>query len=94
MKKEKFEELIESIHEGAKILKNNNKPSRKFEIKSNYIKEMRLKNNLSQDKFAEVLGVSVGTIKNWEQGKKKPTGPANVLLIIAKKNPEVLFNNS
>jgi putative transcriptional regulator len=93
MKMEIFEELLESVHEGAGILKNKIKPSRKFDIKSNEIKEIRLKHNLTQDKFAELLGISTGTLKNWEQGRRKPTGPANVLLIIAERNPEVLFRN-
>ena len=93
MKKEMFDELLESISEGAKILRNEVEPSRRFEIKSNEIKEIRLKNNLSQDKFAIMLGISVGTLKNWEQGRRKPTGPANVLLQIADRNPEVLFKS-
>jgi putative transcriptional regulator len=94
MKKEMFDDLVQSIHEGGKILKKEIQPSRRFEIKSNEIKEIRLKHNLSQDKFADLLGISVGTLKNWEQGRRKPTGPANVLLLIAERNPEVLFKNS
>jgi putative transcriptional regulator len=93
MKKEMFEELIESVQEGAKILNKEIRPSRRFKIETNEIKEIRLKHNLTQDKFAEFLGISVGTLKNWEQGRRKPTGPANVLLLIAKSNPEVLFKN-
>ncbi len=94
MKKEMFDDLVESLHDAGKILKNEIKPSRRFEIKSNEIKGIRLKHNLSQDKFADLLGISVGTLKNWEQGRRKPTGPANVLLLIAERNPEVLFTNS
>ena len=94
MKKEMFDDLVQSIHEGGKILKKEIQPSRRFEIKSNEIKEIRLKHNLTQDKFADLLGISVGTLKNWEQGRRKPTGPANVLLLIAERNPEVLFKNS
>ncbi len=93
MKKEMFDELIESIQEGAKILKNEIEPSRRFEFNTNEIKEIRLKHNLTQDKFASLLGISVGTLKNWEQGRRKPTGPANVLIMIAKNNPEAIFNN-
>jgi putative transcriptional regulator len=93
MKDKIFEELVDSIHEGSRILKKEIKPSRKFDIKSNEIKEIRLKHNLTQDKFAELLGISKGTLKNWEQGRRIPTGPANVLLSIAEKNPEVIFRN-
>jgi putative transcriptional regulator len=94
MKKEQFDELVESVHEGSKILNNESKPSRRFEIKSNDIKIIRLKNNLSQDSFAKYIGISVETLKNWENGKRKPSGPANVLLSIAVNHPEVIFKNS
>lgn len=93
MKKELFEELLESVHEGGRILKNELQPSRIFDIKFNEIKEIRIKHNLTQDKFAELLGISIGTLKNWEQGRRKPTGPAMVLLTIVERNPEVLFSN-
>ncbi|MCX7736599.1 MAG: helix-turn-helix domain-containing protein [Candidatus Kapabacteria bacterium] len=93
MEKEQFEKLVESVREGAKILNNKKKPSRSFKIEPNRIRLIRIKHNLTQDKFAELLGISVGTLKNWEQGRRKPTGPASVLLSIAEKNPDVIFNN-
>jgi len=46
---------------------------------------------LSQSKFAHVLGVSVDTLQNWEQGRRKPTGAARVLLKIAAINPGVVM---
>jgi len=45
---------------------------------------------LSRQQFAEVLGVSAGTLEGWEQGRRKPTGAARSLLTIAKRRPEVL----
>ncbi|NKB81390.1 MAG: helix-turn-helix domain-containing protein [Nitrospirales bacterium] len=47
---------------------------------------------LTQDAFAGLLGVSVQTLRNWEQGTREPRGPALALLRIVEKNPEVLFN--
>lgn len=47
---------------------------------------------LTQDAFAGLLGVSVSTLRNWEQGTREPRGPALALLRIVEKNPEVLFN--
>ncbi len=94
MRKEIFDELVKSVQEGGRILRDETEPSRKYEIKSNEIKGIRLKHNLTQDQFAKLLGISVGTLKNWEQGRRKPTGPANVLLHIAEKYPDVLFKNS
>ncbi len=46
---------------------------------------------LTQEAFAGLLGVSVQTLRNWEQGSRKPRGPALALLRIVEKNPEVLF---
>jgi putative transcriptional regulator len=46
---------------------------------------------LSQDKFATLLGVSVGTLRGWEQGRRKPNRAAEVLLRVAVKNPEAVL---
>jgi putative transcriptional regulator len=50
----------------------------------------RMGAGLTQQKFAEVLGVSARTVQEWEQGRRKPSGAARSLLTIAKKRPEVL----
>ena len=52
---------------------------------------MRDKLGLSQSKFAAALGISAGTLQNWEQGRRSPTGPAMVLLKVANDRPEILF---
>ena len=52
--------------------------------------EARMRSGLSQQKFADVLGVSRRTLEAWEQGRRKPTGAARSLLMIATKRPEVL----
>jgi putative transcriptional regulator len=45
---------------------------------------------LSQQKFADALGVSTRTLQEWEQGRRKPSGAARTLLMIAVRHPEVL----
>ena len=52
--------------------------------------EARRKVGLSQSKFAELLGVSVRTLQDWEQGRRQPTRAAASLIQIAKQRPEVL----
>ena len=47
---------------------------------------------LSQPRFAELLGVSVRTLQEWEQGRRAPCGAARTLLMIAAKNPRVLLD--
>jgi len=48
---------------------------------------------LSQDTFARALGISVHTLRNWEQGRRMPEGPALALLRIAARHPRVLREN-
>jgi putative transcriptional regulator len=47
---------------------------------------------LSQAKFAELLGVPVRTLQEWEQGRRAPSGAARTLLRIAAKNPQALVD--
>lgn len=51
----------------------------------------RIKANLSQSQFAKLLGVSVRTLQEWEQGRKQPSGAARTLLKVAEKHPDVLL---
>lgn len=53
--------------------------------------ETRHKVGLSQSQFAAVLGVSVRTLQEWEQGRRNPTGAAQRLISIAARHPEVLI---
>ncbi len=51
----------------------------------------REKTRLSQSRFAQLLGVSVRTLQDWEQGRRAPSGAARTLLAIAAKNPKALL---
>jgi putative transcriptional regulator len=92
MKDELFKELEKSIKEGAKILKGKKKPSREFSFENPDPKIIREQLGLSQIKFAKLLGISTATLQNWEQGRRKPDGPAKVLLNVAARYPEAIFN--
>lgn len=52
---------------------------------------IREKTGLSQDRFAALLGVSVRTLQDWEQGRRAPSGAARTLLMVADKNPHALL---
>ncbi len=92
MNDELFEELKESIKQGGKILKGKSKPTRKFDFDNPDPKMIRKKLGLSQSKFATLLGISTSTLQNWEQGRRKPEGPAKVLLNVAAKFPDAVLN--
>ena len=52
---------------------------------------IRERTGLSQAKFATLLGVSVRTLQEWEQGRRAPSGAARTLLLVAAKSPEALL---
>jgi len=52
--------------------------------------EARTRTGLTQGEFAELLGVSVRTLQDWEQGRRDPTGAAQMLLRVAVKHPKIL----
>ncbi len=54
------------------------------------VAEIREKTGLSQTRFAALLGVSVRTLQDWEQGRRAPSGAARTLLLIAHRNPKAL----
>lgn len=92
MKDELFNELVASIREGGKILRGKSKPSRKFIIEAPDVKKIRSNYKLSQNEFAALMGISVKTLRNWEQGRRVPEGAARVLLQVAAKHPEVIWD--
>jgi putative transcriptional regulator len=92
MKKEMFDELIKSVKEGGAIIRGEKEPSRVFKIDAPDIKAIRGKINLSQKDFANMLGISPRTLQNWEQDRRSPNGPALVLLKVAEKHPEAVWD--
>jgi putative transcriptional regulator len=93
MKKELFNELLQSVNQAVAIERGHAKPSRTFVVKSaNDVVRVRTKLGVSQTKFARLLGISENTLQNWEQGRRKPTGPAKVLLKIAAKHPKAVLD--
>ena len=55
------------------------------------VADARAKIGLSQSEFAQLLGVSVRTLQDWEQGRRQPSGPARTLITLAYKNPQALL---
>ena len=90
MNKKNFDLLLQSMREGGEILRGERKPSREFVVeKKEDVQYVRQTFNISQDAFAKFMGVSVGTLRNWEQGRRHPTGPAKMLLRIVARKPEI-----
>jgi putative transcriptional regulator len=92
MNEELFSELLASVKEGGAILRGEKRPSRRFVIPSPDVKQIRERYALSQSEFAALLGVSIKTLQNWEQGRRAPHGAARVLLQVAAKHPQALWD--
>jgi putative transcriptional regulator len=98
MRKELFEELVESVRQMKEIEAGRMKPSRVtraaalMEEGSLDVAALRSRFKLSQAKFAALLGISVATLQNWEQRRREPEGPAKVLLRVAEAHPEALLS--
>ena len=83
-----FNELMESMRQAVTISKGEMQPSRTFVFSPINVKEVREKANKNQEEFANMIGVKVGTLRNWEQGRRKPDGAALTLLKIVAANPK------
>ena len=88
MKENDFKTLLSSIKEAGKIKKGKMKPSRVFSHSIPDVKGLRQKLHVSQNEFADMIGVSENTIQNWEQGRRKPDGTAVALLRVTENNPK------
>jgi len=87
VKKQMFEDLLASIREAGEILRGRRKPSRRTVIRASGVRVIRERTSLSQSEFAGLIGVSVKTLQNWEQDRRRPTGPAAALLSIIEHDP-------
>lgn len=92
MKDELFEELLESVREGGAILRGERAASRSTEIAAPDVQHVRRELEMTQSEFARMLGISIDTLQNWEQGRRHPVGPARVLLQVAAKHPEAVLD--
>jgi putative transcriptional regulator len=90
VKEPEFELLIESVKEAGQIMRGEIEPARTFQLKPEDVKAIRKKLEKSQSEFARMIGVSVSTLQNWEQGRRRPEGPARALLKVASENPSAV----
>ncbi|MFC3650441.1 helix-turn-helix domain-containing protein [Dyella humi] len=88
MDKKLFAQLVESMEQMGEISRGERAPSREFHVDAVEVRSIRQATGLSQSKFAKALDVNVGTLRNWEQGLREPTGPARALLRAIKNDPK------
>lgn len=84
---EKFQaDLLQSVKQMR-----GGKAARVTKVKLPAAAEARARTGLSQQDFAALLGVSVRTLQDWEQGRREPTGAAKMLIRVAATHPKVLL---
>ncbi len=88
-KRDVGQEILEGVLE-VKAYKKGEKALRSHTLKEPAPPQViRARLNLSQSAFASLMGVSLRTVQDWEQGRRKPSGPALALLRIAEQQPDI-----
>ncbi|MDQ6634638.1 MAG: helix-turn-helix domain-containing protein [Gemmatimonadota bacterium] len=90
MKDAAFKELLTSVRQAGQIRRGRRKPARVTTFKPADVKTLRGELGQSQVEFALMIGVSVATLRNWEQGRRIPDGPALALLRVTARNPKAV----
>jgi putative transcriptional regulator len=88
--KDAFQELMGSVRQTGRIRRGTMKHGRTTVFKPEDVKAVRASLGASQSRFALMIGVSVATLQNWEQGRRTPDGPALALLRVAAMNPKAV----
>jgi len=82
-------EILDGVKEIKRYKKGKVKLNANVLLDPSPVQDIRKKLQLSQSTFAALMGVSVRTIQDWEQGRRSPKGPAKSLLRVAEQHPEV-----
>jgi putative transcriptional regulator len=91
MKDAAFQELLTSVRQAGQVRRGTRRPSRTTTFHPTDVQAVRAKLRASQAEFALMIGVSVATLRNWEQGRRTPDGPALALLRVAARNPKAVI---
>ena len=91
MKDDAFQELLTSVRQAGQIRRGTRKAARITTFQPTDVLAVRTKLGASQPEFALMIGVSVATLRNWEQGRRTPDGPALALLRVAARNPKAVI---
>ena len=83
-----LDDLLANLRQATARAGNPPRGGRPNEINALTVKRLRSWTQLSQPEFARLLGVELGTLRNWEQGRREPTGPARALLRAICNDPE------
>ena len=86
-----FKKFATSLRQAGKIRRGRLRPGRVTTFRSADVRAIREKLDVTQADFALMIGVSLATLRNWEQGRRVPDGPARALLRVAAANPKAVI---
>ena len=87
-----FEEIQAGLEDATKHAKGKRSKVVVHQPEPIDVKAIRKKTGMSQQKFCATFGISLGTLRHWEQGLRSPRGPARVLLKVVESDPKVVMN--
>lgn len=87
-----FQKLVKSVKQMGSIMHGENVPHRRTVLSTVDVKGLREKLGLTQKEFSGMIGVSIKTLQNWEQGRREPEGPAKALLRVVEKEPQAVLS--
>ena len=85
-----FKKLVASVKQAGKIRRGQLRPGRVTTFKPADVRAIRDRLDVTQAEFALMIGVSLATLRNWEQGRRVPDGPARALLRVAVIDPKAV----
>ena len=83
-----FDQMLANVRRETARAGSARRPAHPYEVNALTVKRLRGWTRLSQADFARLLGVELSTLRNWEQGRREPTGPARALLRAICNDPE------
>jgi len=89
--KKAFEEISAGLTDAIEHAKGNQRRAKSHVPEVIDVRAIRKKTGMSQQKFCATFGVSLGTLRHWEQGLRSPRGPARILLKIVDHNPNAVI---
>jgi putative transcriptional regulator len=92
MNDEDFQKLLKSVKQMGTIMRGEKLAHRKTTLTDPNVKDLRERIGLTQTDFSQMIGVSIRTLQNWEQGRREPEGPAKALLRVVERNPQAVLS--
>lgn len=86
-----FDRIMQGLQEAADHARGAEMPALVLHVPQNVdVAAVRRRTGLSQTAFSRRIGVSPATLRNWEQGRRAPEGPARILLAMLERNPRIV----